>query len=200
MDLFYDSKIPNFHSFRIKLSSFSLQSMSGQKPLHFLRSTKWWSIVQTFLDDSDTQIFELPRTVSSADRDQIRQICKHFDVPFKVHGEGTEKFMVLCKPDFSYFEQVEHQTFADQMVTHTAELEHWKSLAISLAIELASGKNCGNCSQHLGDLMIKACGHIVCKDCGQNEKCKVCGSSIGELLQVARNNVSSSPKNKKIRS
>ena len=83
--------------------------MSGQKPLHFLRATKYWSMVQQFLDDPTEETLSLPPSVTAAERDQIRQICKHFDVPFKVHGEGSEKFMMLRKPDFSYLEQAEEE-------------------------------------------------------------------------------------------
>jgi hypothetical protein len=91
--------------------------MSGQKPLHFLRATKFWSMVQNFIDDQSQDTLSLPRSVTASERDQVRQICKHFDVPFKVHGEGSEKYMVLGKPDLSYFEQAE----ADQRAAHEAE-------------------------------------------------------------------------------
>lgn len=110
--------------------------MSGQKSLHFLRSTKYWSLVQQFLDDPSQETLSLPRSVTSGDRDQIRQICKHFDVPFKVHGEGSEKFMVLRKPDYSYFDEAE-KLVSDQFAS-AADVEKFKQLAIKLSRELCN--------------------------------------------------------------
>ena len=74
-------------------------------------------MVQNFLDDETQETLTLPGSVTASERDQIRQICKHFDVPFKVHGEGSEKYMVLRKPDFSYFESAE----AEQRAEYEAE-------------------------------------------------------------------------------
>lgn len=162
--------------------------MSGQKPLHILRTSKYWSVVQKFLDDESQEFLELPRSVNSTDRDTIRQICKHFDVPFKVTGEGTEKVMVIRKPDFSYLEP---DNVVDNILTHQlSELEHWKSLACELAVQLArqdstdSSARCSKCDKNPATLMNKNCGHLVCESCGQEEKCNVCGKYIGELVAV----------------
>ena len=108
--------------------------MSGQKPLHFLKSTRYWSMIQQFLDDPSKETLSLPRYVTAADRDYVRQICKHFDVPFKVHGEGTEKYMVLRKPDFSYFDEAEKEV-AKQYI-NSAEVEKYRNLVIKLSSEL----------------------------------------------------------------
>jgi hypothetical protein len=159
--------------------------MSGQKPLHFLRSTRFWQTVRDFLDDPSAETLELPRTITSAERDQVRQICKHFDIPFKVFGEGSEKYMVIRKPDFSYFEAVEK----DSIAANLAELEHWKTLAISLAIERhqSQQKNsaCIFCCQENFTMFIKNCGHLVCLKCGQNNaQCSTCGGPISELVPI----------------
>ncbi|KAF4677862.1 Transmembrane protein 65 [Perkinsus chesapeaki] len=88
-------------------------SMSGQKPLHFLRKTPWWKEVERFLE-SGKESQALPKTVNSAERDVVRQICKHFDCSFKVKGVGTQRQMYLIKPDFSYFDRVEADQAAAQ--------------------------------------------------------------------------------------
>ncbi len=111
-------------------------NMSGQKPLHFLRATKYWSMVQNFLDDPSQESLELPKSVTASERDQVRQICKHFDVPFKVFGEGSEKQMVLKKPDFSYFEQAE----ADQRAIYEAEQSEIARLR-RLVVQLSNDVN-----------------------------------------------------------
>ncbi|EER02768.1 hypothetical protein Pmar_PMAR003241 [Perkinsus marinus ATCC 50983] len=87
--------------------------MSGQKPLHFLRQTPWWREVESFLE-SGKDSKALPKTVNSAERDVIRQICKHFDCSFKVKGTGIQRQMYLIKPDFSYFDRVEADQAASQ--------------------------------------------------------------------------------------
>ncbi|EER10039.1 hypothetical protein Pmar_PMAR007035 [Perkinsus marinus ATCC 50983] len=87
--------------------------MSGQKPLHFLRQTTWWREVESFLE-SGKDSKALPKTVNSAERDVIRQICKHFDCSFKVKGTGIQRQMYLIKPDFSYFDRVEADQAASQ--------------------------------------------------------------------------------------
>ena len=106
--------------------------MSGQKPLHFLRSTKYWSLVQQFLDDQSQETLSLPTSVTAADRDLVRQICKHFDVPFKVHGEGTEKFMMLRKPDYSYLEQAEEEQ-RKALTRDQQELRRLQALVLQLS-------------------------------------------------------------------
>ena len=106
--------------------------MSGQKPLHFLRSTKYWSMVQNFLDDGSQETLSLPRSVTASERDQIRQICKHFDVPFKVHGEGSEKVMILRKPDFSYFEVAEAEQRAE-FHAEQSEIARLRRLVLQLS-------------------------------------------------------------------
>ncbi len=169
--------------------------MSGQKPLHILRSSKYWGVVQKFLDDQTQETLELPRTVNSTDRDVIRQICKHFDVPFKVTGEGTEKVMMIRKPDLAYLE-TENGGTNSLMNHHISELDHWKTLACALAVQLQlsrEGKDifssnschCSRCLQHPGELMNKNCGHIVCQTCGQEEKCAVCEKYMGELVGIS---------------
>lgn len=156
--------------------------MSGQKSLHFLRSTKYWSMLQKFLDDPVTDVLELPRSVTSAERDQVRQICKHLDLPFKVFGEGTEKYMVVRKPDFSYFAQVEQQSAAEQLAVMSAELEHWKSLAINLASEHSI---CSTCSEQQGSLMNKSCGHCLCESCAPTaEICGKCSARVADLISL----------------
>ncbi len=90
-------------------------------------------MLQKFIDDPVSEVLELPRSVTSAERDQVRQICKHLDLPFKVFGEGTEKYMVVRKPDFSYFAQVDQQSTDEQLVLLNAELDHWRSVALNLA-------------------------------------------------------------------
>lgn len=109
--------------------------MSGQKPLRFLRSTKYWSMVQNFMDDTTQESLTLPRSVTASERDQIRQICKHFDVPFKVFGEGSEKYMVLRKPDYSYFEQAEAEQRAAFEAEHS-EISRLRQLVLQLSDDL----------------------------------------------------------------
>ncbi|KAF4663748.1 4-hydroxy-2-oxoglutarate aldolase, mitochondrial [Perkinsus olseni] len=93
--------------------------MSGQKPLHFLRQTPWWREVEKFLE-SGKDSKALPKKVNSAERDVIRQICKHFDCSFKVKGVGTQRQMYLIKPDFSYFDRVEaDQAAAQALAVHS---------------------------------------------------------------------------------
>lgn len=110
--------------------SCSFPPMSGQKPLHFLRSTRFWSMVQTFLDDPESEVLELPRSLTAAERDQVRQICKHFDTPFKVLGEGVEKYMVIRKPDYSHFEVAEEMA---PLSVFSKELDQLRSLCVELA-------------------------------------------------------------------
>jgi hypothetical protein len=161
--------------------------MSGQKPLHILKTSKYWSVVQKFLDDESQELLELPRSVNSTDRDVIRQICKHFDVPFKVSGEGTEKVMVLRRPDFSYLENPEE----NQIGHHLTEMDHWRTLAVDLAIELQKSRQeskdravCARCTKYDATLMNRNCGHLVCPSCGQEERCAVCDKFMGELISV----------------
>lgn len=167
--------------------------MSGQKPLHILKTSKYWSVVQKFLDDESQESLELPPSVNSTDRDVIRQICKHFDVPFKVSGEGTEKVMMIRKPDFSYLN--EDDKGSDNILTHQlSEIDYWKSLACALALQLQLSRegedifkpasHCARCTQNAGELINKNCGHIVCASCGQEEKCAVCGKYMGELVSL----------------
>ena len=160
--------------------------MSGQKSLHFLRTTKYWSMLQKFLDDPVSDVLELPRSVTSSERDQIRQICKHLDLPFKVFGEGTEKYMVVRKPDFSYFAHVEQNSAAEQLVLMSAELQHWKSLALSLASELAEkDPTCCICNTEPPTLVNKTCGHCICESCSRNpELCGRCFSRISDLIPL----------------
>ncbi|KAF4685778.1 Transmembrane protein 65 [Perkinsus olseni] len=99
--------------------SFLSLFMSGQKPLHFLRQTPWWREVEKFLE-SGKDSKALPKKVNSAERDVIRQICKHFDCSFKVKGVGTQRQMYLIKPDFSYFDRVEaDQAAAQALAVHS---------------------------------------------------------------------------------
>lgn len=139
-------------------------------------------MLQKFLDDPVSDVLELPRSVTSAERDQVRQICKHFDLPFKVFGEGTEKYMVVRKPDFSYFAQVEQQSAAEQLAVLSAELEHWKSLAINLALERP---DCSVCLDQSGTLMSRSCGHCLCASCAPTaEKCGKCSARVAELVSL----------------
>lgn len=91
-------------------------------------------MIQQFLDDPSKDELSLPRSVTAADRDYVRQICKHFDVPFKVHGEGTEKYMVLRKPDFSYYDEAEKEVAKQYL--NTADVERYRNLVIKLSREL----------------------------------------------------------------
>ena len=88
-------------------------------------------MVQQFLDDTN-ETLTLPKSITAAERDQIRQICKHFDLPFKVHGDGSEKFMVIRKPDYSYFEAAEHEQQA-VFAIEKSEIGRLKQLVFRLS-------------------------------------------------------------------
>jgi len=145
-------------------------------------------MVQNFMDNesSNEESLQLPPSITSAERDQIRQICKHFDLPFKVFGEGTEKYMVIRRPDYSYFANAEKES----MIADLSELDHWRTLAIKLAIQLHKDGACSICEKSAVSLdtrfmLIKNCGHIVCENCGQSEqRCRTCNGMIGELVTI----------------
>jgi hypothetical protein len=203
--------------------------MSGQKPLHFLRATKYWGMVQNFLDTPD-ETLTLPKSVTAAERDQIRQICKHFDVPFKVFGEGAEKYMVLRKPDFSYFEQAE----ADQRAVYEAEqseLARLRRLVRQLSedinlervkanfvkhklqteveretadsdfkiIETEQRGICGICYERTCARMSTSCGHSACRECFDVARCPVCEREVLEIEELGRPDDSESPSSKRAR-
>ena len=188
-------------------------SMSGQKPLHFLRSTRFWSIVQNFLDDPVSSEHEFPRLVTAAERDQIRQICKHFDVPFKVHGEGTEKYMVIRKPDFSYFDDPDESSPLEQMKKLCVKLaklvafektkyqvvidklreESLEPLVSKILSEIEYHQTspafsklvcCGDCEDTTDLRMSVNCGHFSCSSCSTAKSCKQCGHEFGLLIDV----------------
>lgn len=184
--------------------------MSGQKPLHFLRTTRYWSLVSNFLDDPTSEILELPKSVTAADRDQVRQICKHFDAPFKVHGEGTEKYMVVRKPDFSYLD--EHQVSPiEQLCVRLARSLALEKLKYQLCLDKLKeeGKSdlideikneilihesdtnfgylsCANC-ESANDIVLRMnsnCGHFICSQCDDVRTCKECGHPVGHLIDM----------------
>jgi len=143
-------------------------------------------MLQKFLDDPVSDVLELPRSVTSAERDQVRQICKHLDLPFKVFGEGTEKYMVIRKPDFSYFAHVEQQSTSEQLVLLSAELDHWRNLAIALAAELHEhNPQCKTCSDQTSNSISKSCGHGICESCAKSvDACGLCSKRIEELIPL----------------
>lgn len=182
--------------------------------MHFLRSTKYWAIVQNFLDTPDESL-TLPKSVTAAERDQIRQICKHFDVPFKVFGEGAEKYMVLRKPDFSYFEQAE----ADQRASYESEqselsrlrqlvrqlsedvnIERYKTnfakhkLPTEVERETADSEFkiidnekrgvCGICYERDIARLSVVCGHSACSECFDVARCPICEKEVFEIAEL----------------
>ena len=143
-------------------------------------------MLQKFIDDPVSDVLELPRSVTSAERDQVRQICKHLDLPFKVFGEGTEKYMVVRKPDFSYFAHVEQQSASEQLVVLSAELDHWRNIAMNLAHELHElDPQCKTCSDQIANSINNTCGHGICESCTRSaETCGKCHARLDEFIPL----------------
>lgn len=171
-------------------------------------------MVQQFLDDSSSETLTLPKTITAAERDQIRQICKHFDVPFKVHGEGAEKQMVLRKPDFSSFEAAEEQQQA-VFETGRTEIDRLKKLVVKLSgdfnlermklntlmhqksevqreaalkemryLEETKKGICSLCMSRKIIKMNESCGHSCCTECFDVARCPICEQEVTNVVVI----------------
>ena len=189
--------------------------MSGQKPLHFLRATRFWPVVQQFLDGVD-ETLSFPKSVTAAERDQIRQICKHFDVTFKVHGEGAEKYMEIRRPDFSYLEAAEEQQ-QTLLLTDRTEVHRLQQLVLQLSkdvnieriklstllhklhsesereaamnelkfIESEKSAICAVCGLREIVKMSDACGHSCCSECFDVARCPICEKEVDHVVLIS---------------
>ena len=180
-------------------------------------------MVQQFLDDGSQPTLTLPKSVTSAERDTVRQICKHFDVPFKVHGEGTEKFMVLRRPDYSYFDEAEAAQSA--LLSDKAEVERLRKLVLQLsndvnvarikanlmkhqmtteaeretaeaAVEVLIQSRTGCCSiccERVATRMSTDCGHSCCAECFDIVECPLCEHPVGPVTELSPEPVKDEP-------
>ena len=161
-------------------------------------------MVQNFLDDPTSEVLELPTSVTAAERDQVRQICKHFDAPFKVHGEGAAKFMVVRKPDFSYLEDQEKspmeqlclrlarslalEKFKFQICLDKLVEENRSDLVDKIQSEILKHDSyllCANCESGQNILRMNSnCGHFLCMQCEDAKTCNECGHPVGHLIAL----------------
>ena len=111
----------------------TFSKISGQKSLHILRRSPQWAVVQRFLETSEPE-YTFPRSLTSDDRDTVRQIAQHFDCKFKVITEGNEKEIKIFKPDYSVFETIEAEQSSKQQ-----QVEELKDdiLRLQLCLSLA---------------------------------------------------------------
>ena len=63
--------------------------MSGQRSLAHLRRTEFYQQLVVFAGQEEERELKFSPKVNSTQREDIRQICRHLELSFKTHGEGS---------------------------------------------------------------------------------------------------------------
>uniref|UniRef100_A0A7S1AMP3 Uncharacterized protein n=1 Tax=Noctiluca scintillans TaxID=2966 RepID=A0A7S1AMP3_NOCSC len=73
--------------------------MAFQRTLSRLQASAHWETIEVFAKDGERLEHTFPRTVASTAREDIRQICRYFDVNYRCVGTGTQKKITALKLD-----------------------------------------------------------------------------------------------------
>ena len=127
-------------------------------------------MITEFLDTGSEESLDFDRSVNSTDRDVIRQICKHFDLIFKVDGEGTEKFMRIGKPKYDKNE--------------IGEI-NYKIIINKLLTKFQKNSKCQICQNSQINRLIENCIHTFCSDClSGRDSCPECGEFMSSVIEI----------------
>ena len=74
--------------------------MAHQRSITHLRRSRFYRSLLDFQDDPGQDTLTFSKDVNSTEREDIRQICKHLELSFKCNGQGSQKYMVVIKPNY----------------------------------------------------------------------------------------------------